>query len=438
MANDSIQTLPEWHEVNLEQLSDNKKFSIVDGPFGTQLHADEYQTEGIPVVRVVNLSFEGKFINSNLIYVSEKKAFQLKRSKVIPRDIIIAKTGATIGKSGLFPDDYKGGIIASSCLKLTCNPQKAIPKLILYFISWNRGQKKIIDAASGSTRMTINISPFADIHFLLPKSLPEQSKIAEILSTVDEAIDKTEALIQKYQRIKQGLMQNLLTKGIDEKGNIRNEKTHKFKDSPFGRIPEEWEVGTFNDIAFINPSNPAVNKTNMKVTFLGMEDISEDGKIIRRRVVEYKKIQNGYTGFIEQDVLFAKITPCMENGKGALAEKLENGIGFGSTEFHVLRARNMNDPIFIYHYTLDKKLRISAKNNMTGTAGQQRVPSKFFHQYLIGIPRIEEQGRIASILSTLVKRIEAEQTYKQKLLSLKRGLMEDLLTGKVRVNHLLN
>jgi len=70
--------------------------------------------------------------------------------------------------------------------------------------------------------------------------IPEQSKIAEVLSTVDRAIEQTEALIAKQQRIKTGLMQDLLTKGIDEHGNIRSEKTHKFKDSPVGRIPEEW------------------------------------------------------------------------------------------------------------------------------------------------------------------------------------------------------
>jgi type I restriction enzyme S subunit len=83
----------------------------------------------------------------------------------------------------------------------------------------------------------------------LPEKEFEQRKIAEILETIDNAIEKTDKIIEKYKRIKQGLMQDLLTKGIDENGNIRDEKTHKFKDSPLGRIPEEWEVVRLGDIS---------------------------------------------------------------------------------------------------------------------------------------------------------------------------------------------
>ena len=83
---------------------------------------------------------------------------------------------------------------------------------------------------------------FAQSWVVYPKNISEQTKIAEILSTVDQAIEQTEALIAKQQRIRTGLMQDLLTRGIDEDGNLRSEETHEFKDSPLGRIPVEWEV----------------------------------------------------------------------------------------------------------------------------------------------------------------------------------------------------
>ena len=95
--------------------------------------------------------------------------------------------------------------------------------------------------ASGSTRYGLPILRLKLLKSLLPPK-PEQTKIAEILSTVDRAIEQTEALIAKQQRIKTGLMQDLLTRGIDEHGNLRSEQTHQFKDSPLGRIPVEWEV----------------------------------------------------------------------------------------------------------------------------------------------------------------------------------------------------
>ncbi len=97
-------------------------------------------------------------------------------------------------------------------------------------------------------------------------SLPEQQKISEILETIDNAIEKTDKLIEKYKRIKQGLMQDLLTKGIDQNGNIRNEKTHKFKNSPIGRIPEEWNITRLGIVGEIEYGER-----------LGEEDYNENG-----------------------------------------------------------------------------------------------------------------------------------------------------------------
>ncbi|WP_164730992.1 restriction endonuclease subunit S [Anoxybacter fermentans] len=250
MADIKMEKLPDgWKRVKLGEIAENKKFAIVDGPFGTQLHSDEYVEDGeIPLIRVVNLSFEGKFIHENLVFITKKKASALRRSKVLPGDIIIAKTGATIGKSGIFSNEYTEGIIASSCLKVSVDKSKASEKYILNFIVSHWGQKAIMDSAIGTTRTTINITPFSNICLSIPP-LPEQRKIAEILETVDNAIEKTDKIIEKYKRIKQGLMQDLLTKGIDEKGQIRSEKTHKFKDSPLGKIPKEWEVVELGSVA---------------------------------------------------------------------------------------------------------------------------------------------------------------------------------------------
>ena len=109
--------------------------------------------------------------------------------------------------------------------------QLATPKVARYFALH----------ASGSTRFWPSVGAIENIDLPFPPK-SEQTKIAEILSTVDQAIEQTEALIAKQQRIKTGLMQDLLTRGIDEDGNLRSEETHEFKDSPLGRIPVEWDV----------------------------------------------------------------------------------------------------------------------------------------------------------------------------------------------------
>jgi len=124
----------------LDEISDRAKaFPIVDGPFGTQLRAEEYQPQGVPLVRVTNLSFEGDFSYENLVFISEEKAAEIRRSEVFQDDIIVAKTGATIGKCALFP--FARGVIASSCIKISVDRAKADPRFLLHcFVSPERAE----------------------------------------------------------------------------------------------------------------------------------------------------------------------------------------------------------------------------------------------------------------------------------------------------------
>jgi len=164
------------------------------------------------------------------------------------------------------------------------------------------------------------------------------------------------------------------------------------------------------------------------VSFIPMADITEGGRWINRQSRKYKEVRQGFTYFEEGDVLFAKITPCMENGKGCHAIGLDNGIGFGTTEFHVLRAREDADPGFIYQWSIYHDLRRQAKNSMTGSAGQQRVPKEFFKKFLVPLISKPEQTKIAEILSTVDRAIEQTEALIVKQQRIKTGLMQDLLT----------
>lgn len=179
------------------------------------------------------------------------KGLRRSNAKLWKKGSIILSFGATIGEVGIAEIDLatKQGI-AGIELK-----EKKIFYNFLYFLLLTKKQE-LLRYANQTTISEIRPETIKEkIQFLLPP-LPEQKKIAEILETVDNAIEKTDAIIGKYKRIKQGLMQDLLTKGIDEKGQIRSEQTHKFKDSPLGRIPEEWEVVRLGEIlAFKNGIN---------------------------------------------------------------------------------------------------------------------------------------------------------------------------------------
>jgi type I restriction enzyme S subunit len=187
----------------------------------------------------------------------------------------------------------------------------------------------------------------------------------------------------------------------------------------------------FSELAEVNPPReskvPGLSPSD-EVSFIPMADVSDSGEWMNRQTRRYGEVAVGYTAFAEDDVLFAKITPCMENGKGAHARYLVNGVGFGSTEFHVLRAHQGVAPRFLFHWAQSRGLRRAAEAAMMGSAGQQRVDSGFFSRFRVVQLDGTEQRRIAAILDTLDEAIRKTEQLIAKLKQVKQGLLHDLLT----------
>ena len=188
-----------------------------------------------------------------------------------------------------------------------------------------------------------------------------------------------------------------------------------------------WGKTVLKQGCVINPLKRLDNRLrdDLIVSFVPMVAISEDGQIDANEVKPYKEVKSGFTYFANRDVLFAKITPCMENGKGAIARNLNNGIGFGSTEFHVLRPiEGKTNAEWLYMMTVMPKFRLDATNHMTGSAGQRRVPTKFLENYKISIPPIELQNEFADFVNSTDKSKTAIQKSLDDLETLKKSLMQ--------------
>jgi len=173
-------------------------------------------------------------------------------------------------------------------------------------------------------------------------------------------------------------------------------------------IPEGWGSVKLAEVCHINPSKPASNAlpSEAPVTFVPMPAVdAERGEISKPETRPFSKVRKGYTAFHEGDVIMAKITPCMENGKAAIARNLQNGLGFGSTEFHVLRSNGAVLPEFVYHFIRRESFRRDAEGEMTGSVGQKRVPSAFLEQSAIPIPPLAEQKRIVAKVEELLARV---------------------------------
>lgn len=152
------------------------------------------------------------------------------------------------------------------------------------------------------------------------------------------------------------------------------------------------------DVCEINPRAPKNISDEIPVSFIPMSAVSEQGFIAFEEARSYGEVKKGYTHFERGDVLVAKITPCFENGKATLTEKIKNKLGFGSTEFHVLRASPDLDPKYAFYLLWSERFRIIGEKGMTGSAGQKRVPADLLRRLEIPLPHIDEQKRIAAIL----------------------------------------
>ena len=162
---------------------------------------------------------------------------------------------------------------------------------------------------------------------------------------------------------------------------------------------QKYPLKRLGDCIEINPRRGALSLNDSDlVSFVPMPSVSEEGHLQDLSDVEFGKVKKGFTYFKNGDVLFAKITPCMENGKGAIAEGLTNDTGMGSTEFHILRPiEGRSSAFWALALTRLPVFREKAAKNMTGTGGQKRVPSSFLADFPIGLPPIYEQNRFAEI-----------------------------------------
>lgn len=158
-----------------------------------------------------------------------------------------------------------------------------------------------------------------------------------------------------------------------------------------GNHHKDWKIAKFENFCEINPNKKSIEniEDSTEVSFIPMAAVSEKGEIDTSEIKTYSEVKKGFTSFSDKDVLFAKITPCMENGKGAVAEGLKNNLGFGSTEFHVLRPKQeLCDSYWLYYLMSLPEFRKKAELNMKGSAGQKRVPANFLAKFEISLPPI--------------------------------------------------
>lgn len=358
----------------------------------------------------------------------EIKRYTNKPTKISSDEDLIICVRATLGKPIFSDGRYCLGRGVAAI-----RPLVGSRKLYKYFFL--NFEQYLFDNATGTTFAQVNSNILQKMPLALPP-LAEQQRIVEriesLFAKLDEAKENLQNVLDGFETRKAAILHKAFTGELT--ANWRKQ---------YGVSMDSWEEKRLGEVCKINPSK--INTKNLsddlEVSFFPMASLSEiTGEIVGPEIRTLGKVKNDYTNFSEGDVVFAKITPCMENGKSAIIGKLINGIGYGTTEFYVLRCGEELSNKYLHHIVRSKKFRDEAKHHMTGAVGQQRVPKKYMKEYMLNLPTLDEQTEIISIIDELLAKEQQAKELAENAITkidiIKKSILARAFRGELGTNNL--
>jgi len=377
------------------------------------------ETNGIPMIRATNVK-RGKIAREGLIFINPNAVPNSRDPLLRARDILVVRSGAYTGDVALVTKEWEGAVAGYD---LIVSPSDAIDSefLTYYLLSPWVQKRHFMGLKVRSAQPHLNSSQLEETPIPLPP-LPEQKKIAEILSTVDQAIEKVGEAIEKTRKLKKGLMQELLTKGIGRK---------EFKDTEIGRIPREWAVSRLGEISKLERGKFAFRPRNDprfyngKYPFIQTGDIGEANGIIKT----YSQTLN------EEGFKISKLFK-----KGTIVISIAGNIGdvgilnfdscFPDSVVGISANDDKANTLFLMYLLQGFKTEL---NSIAPRSTQKNINLEILGTFKLPIPPLTEQQKIAEILSGVDGRLDLLSKRKERLEKVKKGVMNDLLMGRKRV-----
>jgi len=419
-----------------EEIPEGWKYSTVgsvstnDGDYGSSASARDYHPDMPRYVRITDIQQDGTLDPESRTSITFEEA---DGHLLEEGDIVFARSGATVGKTYLYDPDDGVCAYAGYVIKYQIDSSKADPRYVHYWtkspLYWRRVERTLRKGAQPN----INASEYRGFELLLPP-LPEQRRITDVLDTIDTAIQETDAVVEKQEQVKTGLLQDLLTRGLDADGRLRDPERapEAFQESEVGKIPTDWSVKPLQSLVeapivygILKPGKGVTGGVPViKVKDIKKGHVQDDDLLLTDPEIheKYKRAE-----LREGDLLFT-----IRGTVGRMAFVPPHLDGANITQDTArIRVGDAN-PRYIRYYLGTSAPQAYFKMHTIGQAvtginlGQLR-------QTPIAVPSREEQDRIVNVLDEQFSRIDEERSYREKLQSLKTGLMQDLLTGRVRV-----
>ena len=428
----------DFTEAPLESLC-NKNDGIQTGPFGSQLHQRDYVSEGTPIITVEHLG-DNRITHEDMPYVSDQDKERLSRYTLREGDIVFSRVGS-VDRRALVRQSEQGWLFSGRCLRVRPDRSKIDPAYLSYFFGLPAFQEYIRSIAVGATMPSLNTRILSEVPILYP-SLAEQRAIAQVLGMLDDKIELNRQMNETLEEMARALFKSWFVdfepvrakmEGRWRRGESLPGLPAELSDlfpgrlvgSGVGEVPEGWEVRALREVVELNPREPM--KKGTVAPYLDMAALPVSGPNPREAVS--REFKSG-TRFRNGDTLLARITPCLENGKTAFVQSLPEGtVGWGSTEFIVMRAIPAVPPEYTYLLARDAAFREHAIQSMTGTSGRQRVQVNALAPYPLANPPAEVWTEFSALVSPVFAQTAFNRQESLALATQRDALLPRLVSG---------
>jgi type I restriction enzyme S subunit len=428
---------PGWEETTLGEACRRGGGDIQTGPFGSQLHASDYVADGIPSIMPQNIG-DNRVVETEVARITPHDAARLSRYLVRPGDIVYSRRG-DVEKRALIREHEAGWLCGTGCLRIRFGEADVDPAYASYYLGHPQVRAWITQHAHGATMPNLNTEILSETPFVVPP-LEEQRRIAGVLGVLDDKIELNRRTSQTFESMARALFKSwfvdfdpVRAKADGRDPGMPPELAAMFpgslEDGESGEVPSGWRLAPLPDLIEVSPARALRN--GAVAPYLDMASVSVNGHS-PDGVID-RAFTSG-TRFINGDTLIARITPCLENGKTAYVDFLCDGeVGWGSTEFIVLRPRPPVPTEFAYCLARTDEFREFAIQSMTGSSGRQRVPVESLSGFYVARPSDDVARQFGREVEPLLANAAGADKEARALRSLRDALLPKLLAGELSV-----